>query len=151
MPDLSHREVVEHYARAMKERDYEAAMFLLADDMVEDYPQSGERISGLENWLTMLRNWPESERYESDVVEVIGSEDQWVVSPSWVLTRVIGSGDHFWATGHVTYPDGSRWHLVQLLEVHGGKITKMRSYFAEPFPAAEWRKPYVTEMPAGER
>jgi limonene-1,2-epoxide hydrolase len=151
MPELSNREIVERFAASVKERDYEAALFLLADDMVEDYPQSGERISGLDNWLAMLQNWPEAERLESEVDLVIGNEDQWVVSPSWALTRIVGTGDHFWATGHVTYPDGSRWHLIQLFEVHRGKITKMQSYFAEPFPAPDWRKPYVTQMPAGER
>ena len=151
MPDLSNREVVERYAKALKERDYEAAQFLLADDMVEDYPQSGERILGLDKWLSLLQNWPEQERLSSDLDVVIGNEDQWVVSPALILTRIIGTGDHFWAAGHVSYPDGSRWHLIQLLEVHNGKVTKMRSYFAKPFPAPEWRKPYVTQMPENER
>lgn len=151
MSELTNREIVEKYALSVKERDYEAALFLLADDIVEDYPQSGERISGLENWMAMLRRWPDQDQMASEVTTVVGTDDQWVVSPSWVLTRIVGTGDHFWATGHVTYPDGSRWHLVQLLELRSGKIAKMRSYFAEPFEAPEWRRPYVTEMPAEER
>lgn len=145
---LQPREVIERYARALREWDIDAANQILADDVVEVYPQSGERIVGLENWLTILRHWPEQEKMRSEIDRVVGSEDRWVMGPTWAVTHIVGTGDDFWATGHVTYPDGSRWHLVQLLHVRDGRIDRMTSYFAEPFPPAEWRKPFVEQMPA---
>ena len=147
MAELSPRDVVELYARALKTRDLSLAPAVFAEELVEDYPQSGERIVGLANWLAILRYWPEQEKMESGIDRVVGSEDRWVLGPTWAVTHIIGTGDDFWATGHVTYPDGSRWHLVQLLHVKGGRIDRMTSYFAEPFPPAEWRKPYVQQMP----
>jgi hypothetical protein len=58
------------------------------------------------------------------------------------VVRVEGSGEQFTATGRVRYPDGTEWHLVQLLEVRGGRISMVTSYFAEPFEAPAWRAPY---------
>ncbi len=36
--------------------------------------------------------------------------------------------------------------MVQLLHLRDGKIARIRSYFAAPFEAAEWRRPYVERM-----
>ena len=60
---------------------------------------------------------------------------------------LVGTGDQYWGTGHVRYPDGSVWHIVQLIELKHGKIARLTSYFAAPFEAAEWRKPWVTQIP----
>jgi hypothetical protein len=143
MNEPSSREIVERYVEAMGGRDVGAIPEVLAQDVVEDYPQSGERIVGLDNWLAIITHWPESEALHTHIDRLVGSEDRWVMGPSWQLTRVVGTGDQFWAAGHVTYPDGSTWHIVQLLEVRNGKIARMTSYFGQPFPAADWRRPYV--------
>ena len=147
MAEPSPREVVDRYSRALAAWDLDAAETVMAEDIVEDYPQSGERIVGLDNWRRIIRYWPEQEKMSTDIDRVVGSEDRWVMGPTWALTRVIGTGDQFWATGHVTYPDGSRWHLVQLIEVRGGKVARLTSYFAAPFEAAEWRRKWVTRIP----
>jgi ketosteroid isomerase-like protein len=145
MAELSSREVIDRYVRAMGEGDVEVLPALIGDDIVEDYPQSGERIAGLQNWLAIIRNWPEDAR--SHIDRVVGSEDEWVAGPNWSITHLVGTGDQYWGTGHVRYPDGSVWHIVQLIELKHGKIARLTSYFAAPFEAAEWRKPWVTQIP----
>jgi ketosteroid isomerase-like protein len=146
MTQLSNREVVERYTDAMGRLDLELLTEVLADDIVEEYPQSGERIVGLTRWIAMQRAWPEvvEPRFE----RVVGSEDQWVAGPSWGLMRVTGTGDDYWMHGRIRYANGETWHVAQLITLRDGRIAHIRSYFAAPFPAAEWRRPYVEQMPA---
>ncbi len=141
MGEPSNRETVERYARSLTALDLETLTSLLADDMVEDYPQSGERIAGRDHWVTMQQAWPEV--VKPRVEQVVGSDDEWVAGPSWGLMRITGTGDDFWMHGRITYANGETWHVVQLLTLRDGRISRIRSYFAAPFPPAEWRRPYV--------
>jgi hypothetical protein len=68
------------------------------------------------------------------------------MTPLFTLQRVIGNGDQWWADGVITYPDGSTWCLAILLELRDGRIHRETDYFAEPFEAPEWRKPWVERM-----
>jgi hypothetical protein len=55
-------------------------------------PQSGERVRGSANDGAIMENWPGGP--PSDLsVPVVGSEEQWVVTPSNTIHRVVGSGD----------------------------------------------------------
>ena len=74
---------------------------------------------------------------------LVGSEDHWVVTPSFTVQRVVGNGDHWWGDGTVTYPDGSTWSLVFLVELRDGKIYRETDYFAERFEAPAWRRQWV--------
>jgi ketosteroid isomerase-like protein len=142
---LSNHEVVERYTDALSRLDLDLLSVLLAGDVVEDYPQSGERIVGRERWIAMQRAWPEV--VEPRIERVVGSEDQWVPGPTWALMRVTGTGDDYWIHGRITYANGETWHVAQLITLRDGRIVHIRSYFAAPFPAAEWRRPYVEQMP----
>lgn len=143
MGEPTTREIVERYVRAMGERNTAEIPFVFAPDLVEDYPQSGERIVGLDNWVALIRSWPSGEKIRSHFDQLVGSEDRWVAGPSWNLTRIVGTGDQFWASGRVAYPNGETWHIVQLIELTNGKISHLRTYFAAPFEPAEWRRPWV--------
>jgi len=46
MSEQSNRECVDRYAHALTALDLDTLSGLLADDLVEEYPQSGERITG---------------------------------------------------------------------------------------------------------
>jgi hypothetical protein len=143
MADPSPREVVERYAQALTTKDMELARSVLADDIVEEYPQSGERFHGLENWIQLQLAYPEFDRLATRMDRVEGADDRWVAGPNWSVLRIEGTGDRFWGAGRVRYPDGSEWHMVVLLELRGARIARMTTYFAEPFPAAEWRRPFA--------
>ena len=152
MPELTNREVVEHFVAAMNADDLDAAEQYLAEDVVEDYPQSGERIRGRANRRAVVANYPgRAERdFAPGKVGAIVGEDQWVMTPTLSLLRLTGSGEKFTATGEIIYPNRERWHVVQLMEVRGGKIAKMISYFAPPFEPAPYRAKFVERMPAQE-
>jgi ketosteroid isomerase-like protein len=148
--ELTNREVVEHFIEAMNASDFDGAGQYLADDYIEDYPQSRERIRGRANRRAVIETYPG--RAERNFVPgkpgLLVGDDQWVMTPAMSLVRLNGSGERFTATGEVNYPSGERWHIVQLVELRGGKITKITSYFAPPFEPAAYRAKLVERMPA---
>jgi ketosteroid isomerase-like protein len=125
------RTTVEQLIQAMATNDIEAQERLLADDIVEEYPQSGERIRGKENRRAILENYPGGTPRETSAK---------APNKAPVIT---GAGDRFTAAGQVTYPNGETWHIVSLIELRDGKISKVTSYFGAPFEAPAWREPYV--------
>lgn len=150
MAELTNREIVERFIHSMTTFNFDIADQCLADDFVEDYPQSGERILGRANRRAVIENYPgrtEHEFIQGKVRAVVG-DDQWVMTPSMSLVRINGSGERFTTTGKITYPNGETWHIVQLLELRAGKIARMTTYLAEPFEAAAWRAKWVERLPA---
>lgn len=150
MAEPTNREIIEQFIEAMNASDLDRAEQYLADDLVEDYPQSGERIRGRANRRAVIENYPgRAERdFAPGKVGTVVGDDRWVMTPSMTLLRLNGSGERFTATGQIRYPNGELWHVIQLIEMHGGKIAKMTTYFAAPFEAAAYRAKFVERMPA---
>jgi len=126
------RTVVDQYLEAMAMNDVEAQERLISDDIVEEYPQSGEVIRGKANRRAIIENYPGGTPKET-------SRE---TSKPWAPV-IIGAGDRFAVAGQITYPNGETWHAVSLIEVRDGKISKITDYFAAPFEAPAWRAPYV--------
>ena len=146
------RQLLERWYKTMSARDFgklRALVDEVADpDMVTEYPQSGEKFRGKANNLAILENYPDLP--EATIKEVHGSEDKWVLTPSFTPLRITGTGDHYVVEGTVQYPNGETWHFVDLMELRGDRVTKVTEYFAAPFPPAEWRAKWAvkTESPA---
>ena len=147
MAEMNTREVVDRYGAGMEAHDIDAVLATLHDDFVEEYPQSGERIHGAANLGAILSHYPGGEPRMEKVEQVIGTEDRWVVSPSYIPMRVEGSGDQYTAVAHIAYPDGSQWHVIQLIRLKDGRIYRIVSYYAAPFEAPDWRAPFVERFP----
>jgi hypothetical protein len=145
MAELTNRQVIEQFIEAMNVFDLDRAEQFLADDFVEHYPQSGERISGRANRRGVIENYPgrgEREFVPGGKGALIG-DDQWVLTPTMSMVRLNGSGERFTATGQINYPNGELWHVVQIIEMRGGKIVTMTTYFAPPFEPAPYRAKFV--------
>ena len=111
-------------------------------DMVTEYPQSGERIRGWANMRAVAENYPGG--LPKDMAgKVIGSEDKWVVGPSFNVLRIEGSGDVYTLVGSATYPDGTTWQIISLVELRSGKIVKSTELYGAPFEPPEWRAKWV--------
>jgi hypothetical protein len=102
---------------------------LAADDFVQEWPQSGERLS-----LEAFRKVNES--YE----QATGT------APKFSLRRILGEGDVYVIEGTIDYGNGVPVSYVGILEVHDGKIKKLTDYFANPFEAPAWRAHLVERM-----
>ena len=142
MAEPSGRAIVERFARAVEDNDFEAQRDLLADDYVDEMPQSGERIRGKENALAIVLNYPGGVTTDKGG-RLVGAEDRWVMTPSFSVLRIEGSGDVFTYVGTVRYSNGETWQLLAIVELRGGKIAKATTWYAAPFEAPEWRAPFV--------
>lgn len=96
------------------------------DDFVQEWPQSGERLS--KDGATRLND---------SYAEMSGT------SPTFRYKRMIGGGDVFVVEGTVDYGDGVPVSYVGIGELRDGKVAKMTEYFANPFEAPAWRSEFV--------
>lgn len=149
MTEPSGREVIERFAKAIADKDFDAQAALIADDYVEEMPQSGERILGKANWYRMIRGYPGGVgTVDPDSTRLVGAEDRWVLTPTFAPLRIEGSGDVYTYVGTVRYPNGETWQMVAIIELRAGKIAKTTAWYAAPFDAPEWRRPYVERFPS---
>jgi hypothetical protein len=145
MAQLTNEEVIHAYIHALTIDDAAALARLRDPGWMVDYPQSGERIRGHANERAIADNYPGG-LPDIDPSRVVGSEDRWVVSPSFTFQRVAGSGETWWTEGRARYPDGSLWHLVTMFQLHDGRVVREITYWAEPFEAPAWRAVWVEEI-----
>lgn len=139
---MTNDEIVHRYAEAYRANDEAALARLRHPDWSVDYPQSGERIRGHENMAAIMAAYPGGPP-EAAPSHVVGSEDRYVLTPMFTFERVAGDGDQWWADGVATYPDGSTWFIVVLIELRDGRIHHETEYFAQPFEAPDWRAPWT--------
>jgi ketosteroid isomerase-like protein len=125
MSEQENRDAIDRYFQAFKQRDLEAIADLMHDDYVEEYPQSGERIRGKDNWRKIAENYP-------------GLPN--MTDHSYVL-----SGDLGVMKMTLEY-DGNRVYACEVVDFEEGKIKRARAYFADPFEAPEWRAQWVERM-----
>ena len=99
------------------------------DDFVEEWPQSGERLTKAAT-IKMAESYP----------EMSGT------SPKFTYKRMLGGGDLFVIEGTIDYGDGVPVSFVGIGELRDGKVAKMTEYFANPFEAPAWRADFVERM-----
>lgn len=148
MPEPTNEEIVRAYARATEDGDSDRLTVLRHADWTSDWPQSGERVRGDTNMRGIIDHFPGGQP-EVHTGHLVGSEDRWVMTPMYSVLRVVGSGDSWWADGTIKYPDGSTWFYVAFFELRDGKVYRETEYFAAPFEAPDWRRPFVERMDAG--
>jgi hypothetical protein len=144
MPGASNREVVDRYCAAIL-GDQETLRALRHAEFIEEWPQSGERVRGADHMALINAHYPGG--LPTGAFErVVGSEDRWVMSPSFTLLRITGSGDVYTALGRATYADGSLWYVTMFLELREGKIARVTTLFAPQLEAPAWRAQWVERI-----
>jgi SnoaL-like domain len=99
--------------------DPELAHSIYHEDAVLEFPQSGERFEGVENFREWRSNYPANTTFEFR--EIRGRDDLWVVELS------------------VTYDGGPRSFGVSIHELRGDKIARETIYVAEGWEPPAWR------------
>jgi hypothetical protein len=127
------REMAAAFEAVLKTGDFGKLVPLLqeygTDDFVQEWPQSGERLTK-----------EASLRLGDKYAELSGT------SPSFTYKRMLGGGDVFVVEGTIDYGDGVPVSYVGIGEIRDGKVAKMTEYFANPFEAPPWRAEYVEKM-----
>ena len=128
MDETGVRAALKHYFDFSAARQEDVAHEIYLDDAVLDFPQSGERFEGVENFREWRRQYPAT-KVEFDVRRVRGGGDVWVVEL------------------RVRY-DGGRWNYgVEILEFRGDKVARESIYVMSGFEAPEWRSQWWAEPP----
>ncbi|MCD7059269.1 nuclear transport factor 2 family protein [Pelagibacterium xiamenense] len=115
------------YWRRMNTNRWALAGELFAPQFELIWPQSGEVISTLGNFVAINENCP--------------------AKGAWAFTvhRLIGSGRQ--AVSETLVSDGSVEAVaVSFFECADDKISRITEYWPDPFPAPEWRSRWVETM-----
>jgi ketosteroid isomerase-like protein len=107
----------DHFAYASSDPDRAHAMY--HDDAVLEFPQSGERFAGIENFREWRSAYPAP------------------TSPE--ITRIRGAGDVWVAELTIAYGEGAQMYGVTILELRDGKVARETIYVSEGWEAPEWR------------
>ena len=122
-------EVVERYWDALTRKAFDSAADCLHESFLEDWPQSGERIVGPENWLGMVTRHP--------------------AFPAVTVRSHTGEGSLWVSESHYEYPTDegpAPYEVCAVQRVAEGKIASIVEYFAAPFEAAGWRADLVERI-----
>ena len=141
MTDSEDRRIIGGFARVLTTHDWDRLGDFVHDDIVTEYPQSGERFVGLANLRGQFENYPDLGPGTSELNEII-SGTAYALTPSYTVIAVDGTGGRGTAVVRVQYPDGSLWWALNLYELRDGRIARSRSFFAPDFEAPDWRAPY---------
>src|SRR5438094_842794 len=106
------RQVVDRYIKGLVDRNLDLQAEVCAPDMIQEFPQSGERIRGWANYRAAAENYPGG-LPEGAQIGVVGSEDRWVLGPSFTLLRIEGTGDVYTFFGKAKYADRVTWHVMK--------------------------------------
>ena len=112
---------------------------------MEEWPQSGERIRGHTNYQLIHKNYPGG-LPALKPRRILGSEDRWVMSPSYTPLRIVGTGDVYVIHSAGAYAGGDTIQAVAIIELRDGKVAKQTTFFAPTFEAAPWRSGWVEHM-----
>jgi hypothetical protein len=140
----TNEDTVRAYTEASAASDFDQLARLRHAEWQALWPQSGERVVGHACWAEIAQNYPGGHP-EISLGRLVGSEDRWVVTPGNTVARIAGSGDFWWGEWRMRYPDGKVYECVTLIEMRDALIWRETVYWAEPFDAPDWRRPYVEQ------
>jgi hypothetical protein len=108
-----------------------------ADDVVNEFPQSGERFRGRDKIAAMNQSY----------------KGETGTNPKSTLRRILKPGEAWVIEATIDYGDGTPVSAISIIEIGpDGKVVKETDYFANPFDAPEWRRQYAERMdPIGAR
>jgi ketosteroid isomerase-like protein len=120
-------ELVRQFWKTMQTNDFRAASQCLSDDYVLEWPQSGERLRGRDNFARVNEEYPAHGRWEFMINHLVGNETE--------------------AVSDVTITDGTvRARAITFSTVSEGKITRQVEFWPEDYPAPENRRHLVETM-----
>jgi len=112
----------------MQLRDWPAIGELLDDDLVVEWPVSGERILGRENYVTINAEYPEG----------------WAIK----VLRIVADGELVVSEVEVPHDTMGLHRVASFWTVRDGKIVHGREYWTRlgSDPSPQWRAAYVQRV-----
>ena len=122
MGEQENLQVIQKLWKAFDDQDFEAAGKLLHNDYVGHWPQTGEKVHGRENFVTINQHYPE----------------RWHTS----ILRLVASGNQVVSEVKLEYQD-EIVYAISFFELLDGKILKETDYWPEPYEPPTWRSAWV--------
>jgi SnoaL-like domain len=119
MDETGARAALQHYVDRSAAGDNDGAHEIYHPDAILEFPQSGERFEGVPNFTEWRKAYPAD--VDFDIRRVRGGQDVWTAEVA------------------VRYDRGSWNYGVSILEFRGDKVARETIYYAEAFPAPDWR------------
>ena len=126
MSEQQNRSTIDALVAALNAGDLQALDAVFTSDIVMEWPQSRERIVGAENRREIYGRFPSL--------------------PHVTPRRVIGGDDVLTLEASLDYGDGDPYLCVFIFEMRNGLIARETGYWSKPFPAPDWRAPWVETM-----
>jgi SnoaL-like domain len=116
------RAALDLYWEATVALDLERIHEFYQEDVIVEFPQSGERILGKQNIYELRAHYP--------------------AKLSFKVLRTRGEGN-LWITEIIITYDGRPVNVVSIMEFRDGKIAHETHYYADPFEPPGWRSQWV--------
>ena len=127
MTPAEQRRIVEQFWAAMQANDWVAAGALLHDDYTLDWPQSGERIRGRQNFTAVNANYPAAGPWRFTIHRIVADEGC-VVSDVGVTDGAVSA------------------RAVTFSTLRDGKILHQTEFWPDPFDAPTWRTRWIERI-----
>ena len=120
-------EIAHEFWRLMASNDFDAVAGVLAPEFVLDWPQSHERIRGIDHFVRMNQEYPAHGRWLFDVHRIVGGESE--------------------AVSDVSITDGVQTaRAISFFTLARGRITRLVEFWPEPYAAPAHRSHLVESM-----
>jgi hypothetical protein len=119
------RAALDRHWKATVALDIDKAHEIYHHDVIVEFPQSGERISGERNLYELRAHYPSKVTFK--------------------ILRVLGEGN-LWVTELVITYDGRPVNVVTIMKFKDGKVAHEIHYYADPFEPPEWRSQWVERI-----
>jgi len=124
---MNNKQIVEKFWETMATNDYYAVAKLLHEDYLLEWPQSGERIRGRENFAAINTYYPSEGKWEFSINRI-------VVEENVVVTDV-------------SVTDGKQKdRAITFSTIRNGKIWRQVEFWPESFEAPAWRSQWVEKI-----
>ena len=124
---MNSKQIVENFWTIMETNDFYAAAQLLHDDYILEWPQSGERIVGRDNFAAINTKYP--------------AEGKW----HFTINHILAEGDMV-VTDVTVANDKTTDRVLTFSSIRDEKVWKQVEFWPEPFEAPAWRAQWVETM-----
>jgi len=133
---------IDRWLAAMGANDWESVAAFYHPDAVQEWPQTGERVVGIENITAVNEHYPGG-LPGTEVKRASGVSDRFVLDAMLTPRRVRGQGDDWVVEATMDYRNGGVFEFVAILEFRGDKIARETGYWAVRGEPPAWRSQWV--------
>ena len=124
--NMNNKKIAQNFWEAMGTNDFYSASQLLHDEFILEWPQSGERIFGKDNFAAINTQYP--------------ANGKWV----FTINQLVSEGNTI--VSDVSVSDGIRHdRVITFSTIRDKKIWRQVEFWPDPFEAAAWRAQWVVK------